>query len=131
MIEQRWDELLDIEAAIVAALPIRAALHYGVVHLMPGNVALQRYLQTASGTGPSAVQLPAAAVAACTGHPCLQGIRIPGAETPATPGRQRENAGHTGTQPTRQRPDTAANSALRTALKHLPAANASGESPAG
>ena len=27
MIEQRWNELLDIEAAIVAALPIRAALH--------------------------------------------------------------------------------------------------------
>ena len=26
-IEQRWHELLDIEAAIVAALPIRAALH--------------------------------------------------------------------------------------------------------
>ena len=26
-IEQRWDELLDIEAGIVAALPIRAALH--------------------------------------------------------------------------------------------------------
>jgi tRNA 2-(methylsulfanyl)-N6-isopentenyladenosine37 hydroxylase len=26
-IEQRWDELLDIEAAIVARLPIRAALH--------------------------------------------------------------------------------------------------------
>ena len=27
MIEQRWDELLDIEAAIVAGLPIQAALH--------------------------------------------------------------------------------------------------------
>jgi len=27
MIEQRWDELLDIEATIVADLPIRAALH--------------------------------------------------------------------------------------------------------
>ena len=27
MIEQRWHELLDTEAAIVAALPIRAALH--------------------------------------------------------------------------------------------------------
>ncbi len=27
VIDQRWDELLDIEAAIVAALPIRAALH--------------------------------------------------------------------------------------------------------
>ena len=27
MIEQRWDELLDIEAAIVAGLPMRAALH--------------------------------------------------------------------------------------------------------
>ncbi|MEZ7951623.1 MAG: tRNA isopentenyl-2-thiomethyl-A-37 hydroxylase MiaE, partial [Halioglobus sp.] len=27
MIEQRWDELLDIEADIVATLPIRAALH--------------------------------------------------------------------------------------------------------
>jgi tRNA 2-(methylsulfanyl)-N6-isopentenyladenosine37 hydroxylase len=27
MIEQRWDELLDIEAALVAKLPIRAALH--------------------------------------------------------------------------------------------------------
>ena len=27
MVEQRWQELLDIEAAIVAALPIRAALH--------------------------------------------------------------------------------------------------------
>ena len=26
-IEQRWDELLDVEAGIVAALPIRAALH--------------------------------------------------------------------------------------------------------
>ena len=26
-IEQRWDELLDIEAALVASLPIRAALH--------------------------------------------------------------------------------------------------------
>lgn len=27
VIDQRWDELLDIEAQIVAALPIRAALH--------------------------------------------------------------------------------------------------------
>jgi tRNA-(ms[2]io[6]A)-hydroxylase len=27
MIEQRWDELLDIEAALVESLPIRAALH--------------------------------------------------------------------------------------------------------
>jgi tRNA 2-(methylsulfanyl)-N6-isopentenyladenosine37 hydroxylase len=27
MIDQRWDELLDIEAAIVCELPIRAALH--------------------------------------------------------------------------------------------------------
>ena len=27
LIDRRWDELLDIEAAIVAALPIRAALH--------------------------------------------------------------------------------------------------------
>jgi tRNA-(ms[2]io[6]A)-hydroxylase len=27
MIERRWDELLDIEAALVAGLPIRAALH--------------------------------------------------------------------------------------------------------
>jgi tRNA-(ms[2]io[6]A)-hydroxylase len=27
MIEQRWDELLDIEADIVAALPVQAALH--------------------------------------------------------------------------------------------------------
>jgi tRNA-(ms[2]io[6]A)-hydroxylase len=27
VIEQRWDELLDIEAGIVAGLPIRAALH--------------------------------------------------------------------------------------------------------
>lgn len=27
MIAQRWDELLDIEAALVASLPIRAALH--------------------------------------------------------------------------------------------------------
>jgi hypothetical protein len=27
MIDQRWDELLDIEADIVATLPIRAALH--------------------------------------------------------------------------------------------------------
>jgi tRNA-(ms[2]io[6]A)-hydroxylase len=27
MIEKRWDELLDIEAALVASLPIRAALH--------------------------------------------------------------------------------------------------------
>lgn len=27
MIEQRWDELLDVEAALVASLPIRAALH--------------------------------------------------------------------------------------------------------
>lgn len=27
IIEQRWSELLDIEASIVAALPIRAALH--------------------------------------------------------------------------------------------------------
>jgi tRNA-(ms[2]io[6]A)-hydroxylase len=27
MIEQRWDELLDIEAVLVASLPIRAALH--------------------------------------------------------------------------------------------------------
>lgn len=27
MIEQRWDELLDIEAVLVASLPIRSALH--------------------------------------------------------------------------------------------------------
>jgi tRNA 2-(methylsulfanyl)-N6-isopentenyladenosine37 hydroxylase len=27
LIDQRWDELLDIEAAIVKQLPIRAALH--------------------------------------------------------------------------------------------------------
>jgi tRNA-(ms[2]io[6]A)-hydroxylase len=27
MVDQRWDELLDIEAALVASLPIRAALH--------------------------------------------------------------------------------------------------------
>ena len=27
MIEQRWDELLDIEAALVERLPVRAALH--------------------------------------------------------------------------------------------------------
>ena len=27
VIEQRWDELLDVEAGIVASLPIRAALH--------------------------------------------------------------------------------------------------------
>jgi tRNA-(ms[2]io[6]A)-hydroxylase len=27
IIEKRWDELLDIEAALVASLPIRAALH--------------------------------------------------------------------------------------------------------
>ncbi len=27
VIAPRWDELLDIEAGIVAALPIRAALH--------------------------------------------------------------------------------------------------------
>jgi len=27
VVDKRWDELLDAEAAIVAALPIRAALH--------------------------------------------------------------------------------------------------------
>ena len=26
-INQRWDELLDVEAGIVAGLPVRAALH--------------------------------------------------------------------------------------------------------